>query len=235
MFMPIDRFQFDDSKLYTHIVDNIGELIREGKLKAGDRLPSERELAEMFEVSRVPVREALKILEYVGIVKNVRGKGKYIRSIGVDDILETINFALLSPEENIQDLFETRVTIESRAAELAALRRTENNLVAMEKAIANMANEIEEGKDGTGPSLEFHIAIMRASNNKILYQLNMFLLDLLELSRKRTLVSQERRMESLEYHKRLLKLIKNKDSVGSGALMIEHLKNAEVAVRNTKD
>lgn len=226
MFLPIDRSDIDYPKLYTKIIDSIKEMIQDGKLKSGDKLPPERELANLFQVSRVPVREAIKILEYIGVVQNVRGKGMYIRSINVDDLLETINFALLPPEESILDLFEAREAIELQAVRLAAIRRTEADLASMEKTIQEMEEEIKSGRHGTKPSLEFHTAILRASKNKILHQMNSFFLDLLEWSRKKTLLTYEQQVETLNAHKRILKKITEQDAEGCTQLMLEHLRDA---------
>ena len=229
MFVPIDRIEYP--KLYTKIIDSIRSLMQEGTLKAGDKLPSERELAEKFQVSRVPVREALKILEYIGVVQHIPGQGMFIRSINVEDLIDTINFALLTPEKSIDDLFETREATELQATRLAASRRTEADLASMERAIREMEREIEEDKDGSKPSLEFHTAIVRASKNKVLYQIHSFLLDLLELSRQKTLSSKERRMESLRYHKAILQKIAEQDEEGSAQIMLEHLRRAEAAAK----
>lgn len=227
MFVPIDRLDVNYPKLYTKIIDSIKDMIQEGRLKAGDMLPSERDLADLFQVSRVPVREALKILEYIGVVQNVRGKGKYIRSINLNDLIETINFLLLTQEESILELFEMREATELQATRLASIRRTEADLEAMAKAIFEMEEEITSGEDGAKPSLEFHTAILRASKNKILYQVNSYFMDLLEISRKKTLSRTEHRPESLNDHKMIFERIVEQDAEGSAQLMFEHLRRAK--------
>ena len=87
MQQPIDKIIDKSSNaLYTQIVQQIRQWIKEGRLKEGDQLPSERELAQIFDVSRVPVREALKILEFLGAVQHIRGKGVFVKKINVNQV-----------------------------------------------------------------------------------------------------------------------------------------------------
>jgi len=81
----------------------------------------------MFSVSRVPAREALKILEFVGIIENVSGKGMYFRNISLKQLSDKIDFAIKTGGDNIKNLFETRALLETKAACYAASRRTEED------------------------------------------------------------------------------------------------------------
>ena len=83
MYKPIARASEAQSvRLYEIIIKRVKDMIIEGKLKVGDKLPSERELAEMFQVSRVPVREALKIMEFMEIIQYIPGDGVYLQAGG---------------------------------------------------------------------------------------------------------------------------------------------------------
>ncbi|MDD5170205.1 MAG: GntR family transcriptional regulator, partial [Syntrophales bacterium] len=135
MYEPITRAsEVHAVRLYEIIVERIKRMILEGELKAGDRLPSERELADMFQVSRVPVREALKILEFMEILQHVRGDGIYLKSVGVNDLLSKMDFMVETSSDIISDLFEARGALEVKAVELAAIRRTDADLQAMAKS-----------------------------------------------------------------------------------------------------
>ena len=71
-------------RFYEYVIENIRQMIANGELQAGQKLPSERELAEKFNVSRVPIREALKILEYMGVLDSSPGDGTYLKNISVE-------------------------------------------------------------------------------------------------------------------------------------------------------
>jgi len=121
--------------LYTQIVERIRMWIIKGYLKEGDTLPSERDLAQMFDVSRMPVSQALKILEFLGVVQHVRGKGVCVKKIDMHQLLNNIGFLMLDPQRGLPDLFEARRAIEVHAAKLASQRRTKADLDAMEDAL----------------------------------------------------------------------------------------------------
>jgi len=119
-------------------------MIIEGKIKVGDKLPSERELAEMFQVSRVPVREALKVMEFMEVIQYVPGDGIYLKSININDLISKIDFMIETSTDIISDLFEARQAIELKAVELAAIKRTDADLLAMEKYIKRNGSGYQE-------------------------------------------------------------------------------------------
>ena len=145
---PINRDERKESDaLYIQIVERIRQWILKGKLKDGDLLPSERDLAQMFGVSRVPVREALKVLEFLGAVQHIRGKGVYVRRIGIGQVLNNIDFLMADPTHLLTDLYEARQGLECQAALLAAERCTENDLLVIESEIIEMEKVMVLGGD----------------------------------------------------------------------------------------
>jgi len=222
----ITEKQLDRSadSLYVEIVERIRRSIQEGKLQEGDKLPSERELAQKFDVSRVPVREALKILEYLGAVQHVRGKGVFVKKIDYGQALNNIDFFLRDPESVLVDLMEAREPFEEKAAYLAALRRTPEDLAAMEDALLQMEFNISKGKDIREPSFQFHSALIAASHNQILIQINNFLADLLKFSRNYSLKDPEQYEATQVGHRRIFQKIKEQDAEGAVQAAREHLK-----------
>jgi GntR family transcriptional repressor for pyruvate dehydrogenase complex len=108
-------------KLYKKIVEQIKNLIMEGNLKPGERLPPERDLAEKLNVSRVAVREALLTLEFMGLIEIKRGSGVFIpEELQPELVLNSIDFALNFKENIIEDLVEVRQVLETKMAGLAA-------------------------------------------------------------------------------------------------------------------
>ena len=159
------------------IVERIRTCIQEGQFKEGDPLPSERELAQLFDVSRVPVREALKILAFMGVIEYVKGKGSFVKRLSMSNMLENIDFLLMSPLHTMVDLFEAREAIELQATRLAAQRRSEEDIYAIKAVIAEMESNIKMGIDVYDASMKFHSAIIAASHNTVLVKINEFLAD----------------------------------------------------------
>lgn len=231
MFEPIDRL--DDAfthNLYKSIVERIRKMIREGTLKVGDKLPSERELAELFQVSRVPVREALKILDFMGVVRYVRGEGVYVKEVAIADLVDKIDYVAEPSKDILQELFEAREAIEVKALRLACQKRTEDDIAKMDKSIEKMEKEISTGTSIVFESQHFHTLIVKASRNQILIRLHESLLDIQEMARKRSLSIRERIHQPSEFHRQILDAIIQRDADRATASMIEHLHDAKMAL-----
>src|SRR3972149_6591401 len=110
------------TRIYEEVVSQIHELIREGKFKAGDQLPSERELAETFKVSRTSVREALRALETQGLIVSRTGMGNFIAALPVESLVAPLVKLLIEEKTALADIFEMRKLIEPHIAALAAER-----------------------------------------------------------------------------------------------------------------
>lgn len=120
---------------YEQIVRQIQTAIRDNDLGEGDRLPTERELAETFGVSRSVVREAIKVLSAQGLVESRQGSGLYVRNRPVESVTRAIVLSVSPDERAIEQLFEFRSLLEADAARLAAERATMDEIAQMEVAI----------------------------------------------------------------------------------------------------
>jgi len=228
---PLDRTSSQkESALYCQIFYQIRQWIREGRLKEGDMLPSERELAQMFDVSRVPVREALKVLEFVGVAEQVHGKGVFIKRISVNNLISNIDFVLMDGASTLLDLFEAREAIEIQAASLAALRWNEEDMAMMQGAIAAMEKKIQAGEDILETSMSFHTAVIAASHNKTIAEINLFLADWLRLARQHFMAKSTLHQVGLHNHQDILDRIKARDAPGAAAKMKEHLDRTRVVM-----
>ena len=123
------------TRIYEEVVNQIHELIREGKLKAGDQLPSERELAETFKVSRASVREALRALETQGLVVSRTGTGTFVADLPIELLVAPLASLLIKHKKALADIFETRRLIEPRIASLAAERVTDRDIEQVEQSL----------------------------------------------------------------------------------------------------
>lgn len=122
---------------YEQIVGQIQEAIRDGALGEGDRLPTERELAETFGVSRSVVREAIKVLTAQGLVESRQGSGLYVRNRPIESITRAIVLSVSPDADSVERLFEFRRLLERDAARLAAERATDQQIEALDRALAS--------------------------------------------------------------------------------------------------
>lgn len=163
--------KMDNHELKNSIVAKIRDLILIKNLEPGDKLPSERSLAEKFKVTRGVVRESIQRLEFYGLVKSMPQSGTFIADIGpialngmVDDIV-----SLNKPD--FKSLVETRVLLELKAVEMAAIKRTDADLRNLENSLNNYADKVSKGIDAIQDDLLFHLAIAKASGNSTLHTL----------------------------------------------------------------
>ena len=121
------------TRIHEEVVTQIHDLIREGRLKAGDQLPSERELSETFKVSRTSVREALRALETKGLIISRTGMGNFVADLPIESLIAPLAKLLIEEKTALADIFELRKLIEPHIAALAAERATQDRHRANEK------------------------------------------------------------------------------------------------------
>ncbi|MGQ9497193.1 MAG: FadR/GntR family transcriptional regulator [Desulfotomaculales bacterium] len=165
-FKPIRK-----KKTYEEIIEQVKRMIAEGVLQPGDRLISERELADKLEVGRSAVREAFRALEAMGVVEVRPGEGTFIREVDVGTIIETLGMILVLERDTIKELLELRKIIEVGAAGLAALRHSREHLDRMEEILRQMERDLVGGDLGEEADWQFHYTIARAAQNSLLVTL----------------------------------------------------------------
>ncbi|MCI9592861.1 MAG: FadR family transcriptional regulator [Lachnospiraceae bacterium] len=217
------------NKYYEIILDWFKQQIIAGELKPGDVVPSERELANLFGVSRVPVREALRILEYIGIVSNGSG-GMLIQKVDIQLLSPRVNFASEITMEMLENLFEVRIFLETAAAYYAAQRRTSEDIVQMRESIRQMSAAIDnpeaDSKELIYASHQFHFHVIAAAKNPVLENIYRNLHDLLEVSKQYTLRPTHVSDATLMDHEAILYKIENGDSEEASRYMKYHLLRA---------
>ena len=145
LFKPVKK-----TRVYEEIVAKIKDMIDKGRFKSGDQLPVERELAEVFRVSRSSVREAIRSLESQGLLESRQGNGTYIAKHPVESLVTPLASIICSEKDGQRELFEMRRLIEPQLASLAAERATEEEILQMEKALSLQKQEIFQGGVGDG-------------------------------------------------------------------------------------
>src|SRR5262245_35402344 len=160
---PIDR-----AGITELVVQRIKELLERGELKAGSRLPPERELADMLHISRPSLRTALKALSVMGIIRAKPGAGTYIADSLPEVFTEPMHFMTLIHNTSDEELFEARRIIEAGLAELAGERATEADIAALTREVVDMKATINDPEEFLKHDVRFHQAMARAANNKLM-------------------------------------------------------------------
>lgn len=231
--------------LYHDVLKNIEQRILDGTYKPGDKLPSERELAESFGVSRVPVREAIKILEYTGVVEIIPGEGVYLSTARPIAAGLHNQFPTEMTADLLVDLFEMRCILESSACYYAAQRRTDEDIQKLQKIVdqtrqkrkeVNMADE-DGNEDIYGElrviSHQFHTTIIEAAHNTVLNSIYKSLYDVLEISKSLTISQADYTFNGIIAHEFLLQKIRNRDAEGARDVMLQHLDDARHKMLHT--
>src|SRR5918996_3424782 len=215
------------TRIYEEIVRQVKTMIAEGRLKGGDRLPPERDLAEKFVVSRTSVREALRALESLGLVEIRPGEGTFVRQVSIEALVEPLALLLVSQREAIGELFEARRLLEPSLAALAAGRATPEELQEMERILEEQAREVAAGRTGLAQDAQFHTAIATAAHNRAITRIAHAIMDLLTQSREDALNTPGRPTRSHEDHRRVLAAIATRDADGARRAMLEHIQAVE--------
>ena len=223
--IELDR---NNKTLYGQIADILRERIMSGEFKPGDILPSERELAEEMQVSRIPVREAMKSLEYLGVVKQIRGKGVLVQTADLSNILKVVGTLVTTITPQILlNLFDFRLAIEPYGAAQAAKLATEAEIKTLQEILEVQKTAVENNQMSEEMSFEFHLRLMQASHNEVIATVSLFLSELQRQSRHLTLWNKVRREDAYCEHKKVFEAIKNHDSELAFQIMKNHLLEAK--------
>lgn len=222
LFKPVKK-----TRVYEEIVVKIKDMLENGRLKSGDQLPGERELSEVFQVSRSSVREALRTLETQGFLESRQGDGTYIASKPVESLVSPLASVIFSEKDSQMELFEMRRLIEPQLAYLAAERATAEEIAMMEQALVLQEEAVAKGETGTDVDKSFHYIMAKATKNKVLLRLTDSMRDLLAESRDKYLQVEGRPGKSISRHRQVLDAIKARDGELAAQIMLEHVVDIE--------
>jgi len=211
------------ARIYEEIVRQVKQLIAAGRLKSGDRLPPERDLAEKFVVSRTSVREALRALESRGLIEIRAGDGAFVRDISVETLIEPLALVILPHREAVGELFEARRLLEPAIATLAARRATPAEIAEMERILEAQGKEVAEGRTGVAQDAAFHAALAGSAHNRAISRIVNALMDLLTQSREESLQTPGRPARSHRDHLRILEAIRRRDEMAAHRTVLDHL------------
>jgi DNA-binding FadR family transcriptional regulator len=210
---------------YEQIVAQVEQRIRDGRLARGAKLPTERELAETFGVSRSVVREAVKVLDAMGLVTSRQGSGLYVRNDPIPTVTRAFTLSVSPDAESVEHLFEFRQGLEMDAARLAAERRTDDHIAELEATVRMIADAVAP-PDWTvfaEADVRFHRVIADASDNPYL---RVAIATAREMQQDIVSLFAERlgsMQNALNHHQRVADAIQRRDAAAAAAAMGEHI------------
>jgi GntR family transcriptional repressor for pyruvate dehydrogenase complex len=215
------------SRLSSQIVLQLCGLIREGRLRAGDRLPPERELADQLHVSRSSLREALRTMEMAGLITSRHGSGAYVRDAVSWDAVSPLALVLQTSGDHVGDLWEIRLMVEPEIAARAALRATDADLAALTDLLQRQESAIEREDVSLGIDRDFHSALAQASHNAVAVRVVELIGSLLEAGRRHFVTSPERRQNAIDRHHEILHAVRARLPEEARNAMRRHLQEVE--------
>lgn len=197
----------------------------EGRLKLGDRLPSEREISDLLHVGRSTLREAMKVLTILGLLEVRTGQGTFITDGASDFYAAPLAWSLIIGEQSTTELIEARALLECEAASLAAVRATPDEREQLERAFIGMQSATERGdvQRFIDEDVRFHITLAKAAHNAVIFQTIKTIRRLLELWIQKVLVSAESLVETVEEHRAVFDAINLRDAQRAKAAMHRHI------------
>ncbi len=215
----------DNLDVHHMIISKIREHINFKNLEPGDKLPSERMLAEKFGVTRSNVREAIQKLEFYGLLKSIPQSGTFVANIGNIALNGMIDDILQLKEAEFKDLVETRILLELKTARLAAIRRTEEDLERMREALDAYTAKVLDGQDAVQEDLLFHLAIAKASDNSTMNTLMLIITPgILTNFEKYHVCDENLAFNGIQEHEDIYEAIKAKDPKRAKEKMKVHFK-----------
>ncbi len=222
--------KLEKTSLSDAVTDWIISQIRKGQYRAGDRLPTERELAEQLGVGRTSVREGLRFLEKLGILEIRQGTGTVVRSLSLGKVFEhlvPVQTIIDLPDRDVRDIMHVRRILEAESVQLAARHATERQLARLEELLDGMAASLKNPRDYLEMDLEFHVVVAKASSNPVLAQLINLIRDIYTRYFEIVLRDPEMNKTSLGFHRRLYAALRDHDADAARQHILAHLSQAE--------
>ncbi len=227
----MQRFKaLNPTKTYAEIVNQIRSHIELGELRPGERLPSERTLSDTLNVGRQSLREALSVLEAIGLIEVKHGIGTFVREDAIAHLPTARRESV--DADNPFEFLEARRVIEPELAGLAAKRASEAEIAEMERALGQLLADTSGGEREYELDRTLHLAIARGAHNDILFRALASITE--QMSTYLWRVMKERSIEEngwgetfAKEHGDILAAVKGGDHRGAAQAMLTHLKNVE--------
>ncbi len=229
------KFEAIKSRSVSELVaQRLIDMIRKGQLVAGQQLPPERELAVLFDVGRPAVREAIRGLSLLGLVKIQQGEGNFISSLNVEDLIEPLSLLIDLHFDQINELFDARKIIEGGITRLACERLTEEEIsrlrVNVDEARAALTNNDHEGIRRL--DIELHQTIINACGNVYLQRVAQSISLLSRKSRTITTVIPSILQSTFDDHEKIVQALAERNPAKAAEAMYLHLDHVQQHYNN---
>lgn len=216
----------DNQLVQNTIISNIRDLINLKNLEPGDKLPSERMLSDKFQVSRSNVRDAIQKLEFYGLLKSIPQSGTFVANIGVVALNGMVDDILRLEVPDFKSLVETRILLELKAGRLAALRRTDQDLVIIKNALEAYTEKVLNDEDAIQEDLLFHLAIAKAAGNGTLNTLMLMITpEIITNFELNHVCDKDLALSGIKEHTDIFEAIMDQDPSRAKRMMKVHFKN----------
>ena len=211
------------------VVEHVKTEIIEGRLKPGDRLPSEQKLSALLGVSRGTLREAFKNLQLMGLVSVRQGEGTFVTRVSTDKIFRPLSSVLSLDNSGVLEVIEARKILESETVRLCCFRAADEEVEEIYCLLKEMEECCADGDlDGFDEKdIQFHVTIAQMAKNRVLLRILETLRDLLYEQIREVLKDPEAAGRACYYHRKICGAIRDRDDKMARKYMLNHLRNVE--------
>lgn len=208
--------------LSTKVAEHLQAFVLDGGYQPGDKLPSERELALKFDVSRTAIREGIKLLTQTGLLESSIGRGLFVGRMSTEPVLASLTVLLRMGGGTVRDVVQVRNALESLAASLAASHATPDDLDELAAILDEIERLYQARKSYASAGLAFHLALARASHNPLIVALMEPTFALMNRVERDAVNESPGTLGGLENHRRIYRAIANRDPAEAAAAIEDH-------------
>lgn len=223
-------------KIYEKIAEHIKQQIFTGSLKPGEKLPSDKELCQLYSVGRSTIREAMSALKIMGLLESRQGEGSYVKIYNSEDVGMPDFSGFLLSDETILELMEARKSLELSNVELAASKRTDENLKKFQEILHQMEFNLINEDESEKADMLFHRTLAEATQNSIMVRLLDTIAEQMEKAmreiRRMGFSNPSTANRLLKEHKKIYQAIVKQDIEKAHKYMKDHLEHFEDELRN---
>lgn len=229
---PITLEAVHGSRVYESVVAQLQRLVIDGRLVPGDKLPSERELCKMLQVGRSSIRDAIRHLQTLGVVRSRHGGGTVVQDLSPESIVTPLATMLTRRRAMVEELMDVRAIIEPALAARAAVHASPEDLERLRSLVLHQERRLRAGELSIDEDAEFHAIIARAAGNRVMLSVLDVLLGLLAETRSRALQGRGRTIRSASAHRRIVRALERRSPTAAEKAMKDHLRGiGEVIAR----
>lgn len=231
MFESQEYCSVKRDKLPQQIIRHIRNMVLEGRLKPGDKLPSEQELIKTFSVSRQTIREVLRVLEAQGLlsIRPGAGGGTFVREVDIDVTRQSLINFFHQKDLSLQHILQVRQILDPYFAETAANTMSPEDLEALSRIVATQKRHLDEGNlaEARRAEIQFHRDLARVTDNPLLILLQDFIETLLEKIKAQLSPDHAFSQHSFEWHSRVIEALERHDAASARQAMLADLASVE--------